>query len=188
MTTAATGRHAQVVPNEPTTCPGCGLVLPASDWPLGRKVNASPACWHLCSEVMGHEAQHLPALGRLHQLTVDAYGAQHAGVPTPTISTAFALVGLHLALEEGWSGTAVRAAHQALAERHRDWPLFAIPAERGRLTIAHVAASTTPDEHAMRVQAWAASVWKAWRGAHDAVRSWADAVLPPGLRDRLRSA
>ena len=163
-------------------------MLPVSDWPLGRRVNASSACWHLCTEVMGHEAQHLPALGRFHQLTVDAYGAQHAGVPAPPISTAFALVGLHLALEKGWSGTAIRAAHQALAARHRAWPPFAMPTERGRLTIAHVAASTTPDEHAGRVQAWAASVWEAWSSEHDAVRSWADAALPPDLRERLRPA
>ena len=132
---------------------------------------------------MGHEAGHLAELGRFHQLTVDAYGAQHAGAPTPPISTAFALLGLHLALDEGWSGTAVRAAHQALARRHRSWPVFRAPAEPGSLTIADVAASTSPAEHAERVQAWAASVWEAWRPAHDAIRTWADAVLPADLRE-----
>jgi hypothetical protein len=99
-----------------TACPGCGLELPFGDWPLDRAVNASPACWHLCTEVIANEMQNVLDLGRFHQLTVDAYGAQHAGEPTPRISTAFALIGLHLALDEGWTGTAVRAAHQYLAQ------------------------------------------------------------------------
>lgn len=163
-------------------------MLPVSTWPMARKVNASPACWDLCTEVMGHEAQHLPELGRLHQLTVDTYAAQHAGAPTPLISTAFALIGLHLALDHGWAGTAIRATHQALARRHREWPRFQAPERRGQLTIADVAASTTPAEHAERVQAWAASVWLAWLPQHDAVRTWADSVLPSNLRERLRSA
>jgi hypothetical protein len=137
---------------------------------------------------MGHEAEHLPQLGRFHQLTVDAYGAQHAGTPTPPISTAFSLIGLHLALEDGWTGDAVRAAHQFLAGRHTSWPAFHRPNDLGPLTVTHVRTAPTPEAHAERVQAWAASVWEAWKPEHQHVRAWADAVLTPDVRGKMRSA
>jgi hypothetical protein len=171
-----------------TACPGCGLELPVSEWPLDRAVNATPACWHLCTEVIANEMQNARDPGRLHQLTVDAYGAQHAGEPTPRISTAFSLIGLHLALDEGWTGTAVRAAHQYLAQVRREWPGFAPPESRRGLTIADVASAANPEQQAERVQAWAASAWGAWRADHDRVRAWSAEVLPAEVRGRLRSA
>jgi len=36
-----------------TTCPGCGLELPASGLPWDRRRNASPECWQLYGEVQG---------------------------------------------------------------------------------------------------------------------------------------
>jgi glutathione S-transferase len=169
-------------------CPGCGVVLEATDWPMERRANASPACWHLYTQVLSYEMVHLTSLGRYHQLTVDAYGAQHADVPSRPISTAFGLIGLYLALEHGWSGTAVRAAHQFLAQRFSRWPSFRGRAEGPVLTVADVAGATTPDEHASHVQAWARSVWNSWAPEHPHVRSWAEAVLSPEVRDRLRLA
>jgi hypothetical protein len=171
-----------------SACPGCGVVLPESDWPVGRRTNASGACWHLHGQILGYEAEHLPQLGRFHQLTVDTYGAQHGGEPSPPISLPFALIGLHLAMDEGWRGDQVRAAHQALARRPSRWPVFTRPAKPGWVTVADVAGAPTPEAHAERVRAWAASVWEAWRGEHSRVRAWADAELPPEARARLRSA
>lgn len=138
--------------------------------------------------VVGHELTHIPQLGGLHQLTEDAYAAQHAGPRVPAIGMAFALVGLHLALDERWSGTAVRSAHQYLAAHQKNWPLFAPPSEPARLSIAHVAGSPMPEEHASRVRAWAASVWEAWSTQHQAVREWANQTLDEAVRARLRSA
>ena len=175
------------MPDELRVCPGCRLALPIDGWPLDRRVNASPECWHRYTTVLAHEATHIALLGPLHQLTVDAYAAQHAGEPSPAISTAFALIGLHLALDEGWSGTAVRAAHQLLAGRHSSWPRFKRPAEPGRLTVADVATARTPAEHAELVGRWAASVWAAWQPSQAAVRAWAEAVLSPIARGQLRS-
>jgi hypothetical protein len=170
-----------------TRCPGCGAGLPESDWPIGRRTNASAACWQLHAQVLGFEAEHLAGLGRFHQLTVDAYGAQHGGGRSPAISLPFSLIGLHLALEERWHGDEVRAAHQALAQQRARWPSFTPPVDPHWLTVAAVAGASTPDAHAERVQAWAASVWEAWRFEHDNVRAWADAELPPAERARLRS-
>jgi hypothetical protein len=130
-----------------TRCPGCGAGLPESDWPIGRRTNASAACWQLHAQVLGFEAEHLAGLGRFHQLTVDAYGAQHGGGRSPAISLPFSLIGLHLALEEGWHGDEVRAAHQALAQQRARWPSFTPPVDPHWLTVAAVAGASTPDAH-----------------------------------------
>jgi Family of unknown function (DUF5946) len=85
-------------------------------------------------------------------------------------------------------GTAVRAAHQFLAQRFSTWPSFCGRADGPVLTVADVAGATTPDEHASRVQAWACTVWNSWAPEHPHVGSWAEAVLSPEVRDRLRLA
>lgn len=129
----------------------------------------------------------MAVLGQLHQLTVDAYAAQHPGPQVPAITLPFALIGLHLTLEEGWSGSAVRAAHQALARHHSRWPRFVAPGERGAMTAADVAAAASAHQHAELVRAWATGVWEAWEAEQPAVRSWALAVLPADLRGRLQA-
>lgn len=169
-------------------CPGCGVVLEATDWPMARRVNASPACWDRYTQVLSFELEHLTRLGRYHQLIVDAYGAQHAGAPSPPISAAFGLIGLYLSLEHDWSGTAVRAAHQFLAQRYSTWPSFRGRADDLVITVDDVAGATTADVHASRVQAWGRAVWNSWAPEHPLVGSWAEAVLSPEVRDRLRLA
>lgn len=47
----------------------------------------------------------------IHQVAVDAYAAQHAGPASKTITIAFALIGLCLLLERGYTGKAVQRAH-----------------------------------------------------------------------------
>ena len=138
-----------------SVCPGCGVTLPGSGDLHGRS-NASEACWQLYGEVAAHEAAHVAVLGRLHQLTVDTYGAQHAGSSVARIGVAFALIGLRLSLDEGWSGEEVRDAHQYLGAKFKAWPEFAPPAERTWMTVYDVALATSPDEHARLVHRWAA--------------------------------
>jgi len=154
-----------------SVCPGCGLELPGPDAPiLGEpRRNASTACWQLYGEVTGYELQHVIRLGRYHQLTVDTYAAQHAGDAGPAIGLAFALVGLHLALEVGLSGTEVRDAHQSLASRFRDWPRFAAPSALPTMTVFDVASARSPDEHAELILEWARTEWERWAPAHEAV-------------------
>jgi hypothetical protein len=130
---------------------------------------ASEACHQLYGEVDGYESQHRVALGRWHQLLVDAYAAQHAGDRTPPIGTAFALIGLKLALEDGWDGLRVRDAHQQLANRYREWPRFPLPADRGTVTVLDLALASSPAEHVELLRSWAASVWNAWHAAHSDV-------------------
>ncbi|MEO6578823.1 MAG: DUF5946 family protein, partial [Candidatus Limnocylindria bacterium] len=105
-----------------TTCPGCGLVLPGNDAPDRAGLNASAACRGMYDEVAAFGLSR-PDLGaRCHQMTVDAYAAQHVGPSTKPITIAFALIGLELALERGVSGIGVRGAHKELADRRIAWP------------------------------------------------------------------
>ena len=115
-------------------------------------------------------------LGPLHQLRVDTYAAQHAGDDMPAINTAFALIGLHLALDEGCSGIEVRDAHQRLARRRRTWPTFPRPAP-GRaphMTILDIANAGSADAHIAAVERWARTVWEDWRAQHAAVAALLD--------------
>ena len=151
-------------------CPGCGLTAPPSGWTLDRPLNASPECWQVHGEVVGFEVEHLAALGRFHQLTVDAYGAQHAGGPTKPIYVAYSVVGLHLALERGLTGVQVRTAHQRMGRPAPSWPAFPRPAQTGRLTVADLAGSgarrRSVEGHAELVTRWAGEVWQAWSASH----------------------
>ena len=60
-------------------CPGCRVLLPAMEQPWEPPPSSSPECWRVYAELIGFEMAHLAELGRLHQLCVDAYGAQHPG-------------------------------------------------------------------------------------------------------------
>jgi hypothetical protein len=153
-----------------TTCPGCGLRLPASGLPRDPRRNASPECWQVYGEVQGFALNHLELVRDLQQLTVDAYAAQHAprevGGDVPPISVAYALVGLHLALDRGLSGREVRAAHQRMGRPDPSWTRLPTPTRTGAMTVFDVATAGamvgSVAGHAQAVRAWAAAVWQAW--------------------------
>ena len=165
-------------------CSGCGVELPGSAETWDPRSLASEACHAVYGEVAGFQSQHVVELGPWHQLLVDVYAAQHAGDRTPRIGTAFALIGLHLALEENWDGLAVREAHQDLARRYREWPAFTGPERRGALTVLDLALASTPGEHVERLRAWAASVWQAWAASHAAIEVLSAERLPQDRRPR----
>lgn len=137
--------------------------------------------------MLAHEAEHVVELGRLHQLTVDTYGVQHAGPPTPPISTFFGLLSLRLGLEEGWGGLEVRDAHRYLAGLVRQWPSFDPPARRPDVTVYDVAGAGGPEEHAAAVARWAAATWDAWSARHPKIRRVVAAWLPADARSRIRA-
>jgi hypothetical protein len=77
----------------------------------------------------------------IHQHVVDAFAAQHATPRSNAIGVAFALIGLYLHLERGYTGRAVQRTHMRLARKRRQWPTFDPPAERGALTVVDVMSS-----------------------------------------------
>jgi uncharacterized protein DUF5946 len=105
----------------------------------------------------------------LHQHVVDAWTAQHAEKTTRPIALAFALIGLYLHVEKGFSGRQVQRAHMALARRKRTWPAFPLPRERGPITAIEVLAAAPGADRDRAIVAWSASVWRAYRDSHLAV-------------------
>ena len=105
----------------------------------------------------------------LHQHVVDAFMAQHADERTKPIGVAFALVGLYLHVVKGFSGKQVQRTHMTLAQRKRTWPTFALPRERGDLTVADVMTKDAGPDRDAAIDQWCASVWNAYRASHHAV-------------------
>jgi hypothetical protein len=117
----------------------------------------------------------------VHQHVVDTGMAQHADEATKPIGLAFALIGLYLHLERGFTGRRVQLAHMALGRTKRAWPRFALPSDRGPMTAANVIAAPPGEERIRAIDAWASSVWDAFRGSHEAVAGLVkeyEAVLP----------
>ena len=169
-----------------TVCPGCGLRSTEPGIELDRPLNASAACWGLHAETVGFELLHAARLGRLHQLTVDAYGAAHAGPPTGARYVTYSLVGLCLALERGATGDEVRAFHSRMGPPVPTWPSFDPPKRRSRLTVADVAAAGasagSTEGHEELVRRWAADVWASWSDRHAEVRALTDRLAGSARR------
>lgn len=140
--------------------------------PLAKEGAATEACWSCYLDAAGFESQHIGLLGRFHQMMVDAYGAQHPVERGSGIRLAYSLVGLHLALDGGWSGVAVRDAHGRMGKPAPWWPRFERPLRLGTVTVADVAAAGVelgPQAFATSLQRWADDVWASWRDQHVAV-------------------
>jgi hypothetical protein len=156
-------------------CPGCGLELPGRHLEPAERFNASGECLRMYYNL----TQWTLAQGDskfIHQHAVDAYAAQHSGENMRPITTWFALIGLFLALERGYSGRRVQQAHEKIGKRKREWPRLTPPGRPGDLTVMNVisARDAGRDEMLMR---WAASVWKSWAQAHQQVREITDLLL-----------
>jgi hypothetical protein len=110
----------------------------------------------------------------IHQHLVDAYGAQHVRQSKSTIGAAFALAGLYLAVERGFSGRQVQKMHTLMARRSKEWPRFNQPGDVGPLTVADVLAVEPGPRRDEKLLEWCASVWRAWSPEHGRVREMVD--------------
>ena len=149
------------------TCPGCGVQLQSKSSALDDGANASQACRDLYNTL----AYYTLSLGDsyfIHQLAVDAYGAQHYGPQVKPISITFALVGLYLVKERGYTGRQVQRVHMALAKKSKVWPDWAAPKEKAALTVLDVI--QVPDERKQEmIKKWHASVWDMWKSEKETI-------------------
>lgn len=113
----------------------------------------------------------------IHQHVVDAYTAQEANEHTKPIGITFALAGLYLFLERGYTGRQVQKAHMEMSNHKQTWPVIIFPKQRGDLTIQDVLASAPGDERDLMIKKWCASVWQAYHENHDAVRNLVNSIL-----------
>ena len=128
--------------------------------------------------------------GFIHQHVVDAWAAQQATEKSKPISVAFALIGLYLLLEEGFSGREVQLVHMRLAQPQgrlagrKEWPHFPLPKERGRIRVSEVVAASE-NMRAQAIESWCRSVGEAWEGSHQAVADWVRRDLGDLQKHRL---
>lgn len=106
----------------------------------------------------------------IHQLLVDAYTAQLADANTKPIALAFALIGLYLHNEKGYSGKQVQQAHMKLAARRRQWPQLKLPLARGNLTARDVLAADPGQMRDEMIEKWCRAVWESYVDIHEEVR------------------
>lgn len=158
----------------PGPCPGCGALFPPSDGPTHRYIGACAGCWAVFGEVLAREYGDL-RYAAVHRLTVDAYAAQHPGVPSPQSisSVAVHLVGLCVTFEPRFAGRRPLDAIRRAAMRKVEFVCLEPPASRGSITVLDVHAARDPVDHAERVTRWARDVWSAWRGHLETVERWA---------------
>ena len=160
-------------------CPGCGASVPDIDGPAHRYIGASPGCWAAYGRLSEREASDFRYM-RSHQLTVDAYCAQHPGTPSPQAirSVAVHLVGLHLQLEHETSTEGLYSARQRVASLGKEGKLdlawLEPPASPGEVTVLDMLGTEGPVEYGQRALGWAEVVWGAWSEHHETVRRWAD--------------
>lgn len=105
----------------------------------------------------------------IHQHVVDAWAAQHAHAGSKPIGVFFALAGLYLHVERGFTGRQVQRAHMKLAERPESWPVFSLPASRGSITALDVVAAPEGEARDAGIHAWAESVWSAYAESRERV-------------------
>jgi hypothetical protein len=147
-------------------CPGCGLKLPDQKLDANSRYNASGECWQLYGELTAyHLSGNDPTF--IHQVAVDAYGGQHSGGAVRNITTAYALIGLYLAVERGYTGRQVQRAHMALAKNRITWPRLDPPQSPGDLTVQDVLLVHAGEDRDAMLMHWAASVWQAWGKHHE---------------------
>jgi hypothetical protein len=107
--------------------------------------------------------------GFIHQHVADAFAAQNADTNTKPIQLAFALVGLCLMLERGYTGRKVRRVHMLLANRRKQWPRFDLPADLGSIWPTDVLAAPAGRVRDEMIVRWCASVWQAYGASRAAV-------------------
>ena len=105
----------------------------------------------------------------IHQHVVDAWAAQHAHADSKPIGVFFALVGLYLHIEQGFTGREVQRAHMQLAKRPEPWPVGALPVARGTITALDVVASPEGAARDAMIDEWAQSVWAAYGDSRERV-------------------
>src|SRR5579859_431782 len=101
----------------------------------------------------------------IHQHFVDAYFAQTAGASAKPLGLTFALAGLCLFVEQGYSGRQVQLAHMQMA-KNKVWPTIRLPQQRGEITITHVLKAPAGEARDAMIKKWCVSVWEAYSDSH----------------------
>ena len=105
----------------------------------------------------------------LHQNAVDAFAAQHVDEETKPIKTVFALIGLYLTLEQGFTGRQVQLAHMRLAKQRKLWPKIPPPPESTSITVADILAAEPGPPRDQAIRNWCRAVWHTWQPQRETI-------------------
>ena len=142
---------------QPVTSALCPLIIHQSEFATAMNVNQDAL-----NELFYYTTAHRdPSF--IHQHVVDAIAAQTVNENDKPIKLTFALIGLYLHVEKGFSGKEVQLAHMKMGRRKHTWPLFHIPETRGTITINDVLDVPPGTERDKMIHQWCASVWEAFR-------------------------
>lgn len=179
---------------EDEQCPGCGVRLPRQRETMHRYLGASSSCWALQSALLVGEtgemdlSRHVARSPQLSLLTlkavssigssvmIDAYAAQHPGVPSPQAiqSVAIHLLTLHGVIERGIaSENALWVRRRPLRWKGQFWWLEP-PDLRRTLTVADVALASSANRSAVAAT-YSGSVYDAWAESYrEVIVEWYD--------------
>ena len=172
------------------SCPGCSAVFLPHDGPTHAYIGAHPGCWALYSAVITTGAPPVDLLRssrvdarpaaptlpsrNLAPLLVDAYAAQHHGVPSPR---AIQSVAVHLLVLYGIISRGL-AIDRALWIRRRALRIRGVyrwlepPQRESALALRHLWGSDA-HQRLFSPTAYVASVFDAWHASHHvAIADW----------------
>jgi hypothetical protein len=102
----------------------------------------------------------------IHQLVVDTYAASHVTPEQKPISINFALIGLYLVYEKGFTGRQVQRVHMNLANKRKSWVKFDSPTQTWPITVEDVLKAPEGEKRNEMIKKWGKSVWEIWKGKH----------------------
>lgn len=156
-------------------CPGCGAAINSQKSGLDTRFNATSACVAKYHELSIYTLQ-LRDPEFTHQLIVDAYAAQHSSRQMPHITVTFALIGLYLVCNHGYTGKQAQRAHMILAHKTKSWPQFLPDDRKAELTVVDVIDCSDNMKKEM-IMKWAKAVWDSWKPEHQRVAQLVDKYL-----------
>lgn len=155
-------------------CPDCKVELPklSADAPTHRYLGASASCWALFSNI--HNAGEPPiAPHPLMSLFIDAYAAQHHGVPSPQAinSVAVHLLTLHAVLTQQLDVSQAlwvrrRALENKATGKHERFHWLTPPDFAGCVTVLDIANAPTPEGRAETAVSYIHQVYERWAKEH----------------------
>jgi len=148
-------------------CHGCGL----------RIAGGAVGCQGVMDEIIAKHFSEVTYFGA-HRLFVDVYSVQHPDRYCASFKSLAAHLG-HLcwSLEHGGTWATPCEPLRRWVERHPHLEKPALPAFRGRLTVADVAAADGPAAHRRAIEAWARDAWEAYGSLHGLARHWVNEAL-----------
>ena len=105
----------------------------------------------------------------IHQLAIDTFTAQHAIEASKPIAVVFAVLGLYLHAERGFTGLQIQQVHMRLAPLRLPWPALRLPARHADVTVADVLALAPGAERDAMIRRWCVAEWEVWTSSRAAI-------------------